>query len=213
MRTSTSVSSGLARSGLSSTDWSLICASAAPLGSGSSPRESDHCVSSRVTSSKPVTVGEFYYNTKHYGAARYYYDQVVKDHPQSRFADLARARIDEVKHGGDTAGVAWAPLQAAFYARLFRRWAADDPLWQTLADRNLYVPAVGGGTTVLGSPSTRAQRYWLNQQSGAQIRTTLAAQVEWLRAADRAAAQDWVGQVAERAHKDAKRQLEEYYRR
>lgn len=43
------------------------------------------------------STGEFYYNTKHYGAARYYYDQVVKDHPQSRFADLARARIDQVK--------------------------------------------------------------------------------------------------------------------
>jgi hypothetical protein len=106
---------------------------------------------------------------------------------------------------------------AAQYDRTFlSRFGGErsaDPVWRTLAERNLYVPAVGGGTTVLGSPSTRAQRYWLNQQSGAQIRTTLAAQVEWLRAADKAAAQDWVGQVAERAHKDAKRQLEEYYRR
>jgi hypothetical protein len=35
----------------------------------------------------------------------------------------------EVKHSTDTGGIAWAPLQAAFYARLIQRWTADDELW------------------------------------------------------------------------------------
>jgi outer membrane protein assembly factor BamD (BamD/ComL family) len=43
------------------------------------------------------SLGEFYHTTRHYYAARYYYNEVVKQYPQSRFADLAKARIEEVK--------------------------------------------------------------------------------------------------------------------
>ena len=32
----------------------------------------------------------------------------------------------EVKHSRDTTGITWAPLQVAYYARLFRRWATED---------------------------------------------------------------------------------------
>jgi outer membrane protein assembly factor BamD (BamD/ComL family) len=42
-------------------------------------------------------MGEFYYGTRHYAAARYYYNAVVKDYPQSRFADLAKTRVEQVK--------------------------------------------------------------------------------------------------------------------
>ena len=43
------------------------------------------------------SLGEFYYGTRHYAAARYYYQEVVKEYPQSRFADLAKARVEQVK--------------------------------------------------------------------------------------------------------------------
>jgi outer membrane protein assembly factor BamD (BamD/ComL family) len=42
-------------------------------------------------------LGEFYDTTHHYYAARFYYKEVVKQYPQSRFADLAKARIEKIK--------------------------------------------------------------------------------------------------------------------
>jgi outer membrane protein assembly factor BamD (BamD/ComL family) len=43
------------------------------------------------------SLGEFYHTTRHYTAAKYYYNEVVKQYPQSKFADLAKNRIEEVK--------------------------------------------------------------------------------------------------------------------
>jgi hypothetical protein len=110
---------------------------------------------------------------------------------------------------GEPAVVGRAPIVGRFWSE-----RTDDPVWQGLARRNLYVPAVGGGTKVDGRPSTRAERYYLNQQAGAQIRRVLVERQQWWqREADQAAAQKWLGKVADQAHEDAKRQLEEYYRR
>ena len=42
-------------------------------------------------------MGEFYYKTKHYRAAGYYYESVVKEFPETKFAELARERLVETK--------------------------------------------------------------------------------------------------------------------
>jgi len=42
-------------------------------------------------------LGEFYDKTFHYGAAQYYYNAVLEKHPESRFADLAKSRIELIK--------------------------------------------------------------------------------------------------------------------
>lgn len=39
--------------------------------------------------------------------------------------DAGRVLIVEIKPGSATSGITWAPIQATFYARLFRRWAAE----------------------------------------------------------------------------------------
>jgi outer membrane protein assembly factor BamD (BamD/ComL family) len=41
--------------------------------------------------------GEYYCNTKYYRAAGYYYRTVVKDFPDTPYADMARKRLDEIK--------------------------------------------------------------------------------------------------------------------
>ncbi len=53
--------------------------------------------------------GEYYYQGKFYRAAREYYGAVVKDYPDSRFAQLARDRITELKDQPDQPknGVEW----------------------------------------------------------------------------------------------------------
>lgn len=46
---------------------------------------------------RDYSLGQFYQNSRHYYAARYYYTEVVKQYPQSRFADLAKAEMDKIK--------------------------------------------------------------------------------------------------------------------
>jgi outer membrane protein assembly factor BamD (BamD/ComL family) len=41
--------------------------------------------------------GEYYYNTKYYRAAGYYYRAVLKDYPDSAYAELAQNRLEETK--------------------------------------------------------------------------------------------------------------------
>ncbi len=48
-------------------------------------------------SERDYALGHFYENSRHYYAARYYYNEVVKQYPQSKFADLAKARIEGIK--------------------------------------------------------------------------------------------------------------------
>jgi outer membrane protein assembly factor BamD (BamD/ComL family) len=40
---------------------------------------------------------QYYDNKKYYGAARYYYREVIKAHPQTKFAEMAQARLEEIK--------------------------------------------------------------------------------------------------------------------
>ncbi|NLX97126.1 MAG: outer membrane protein assembly factor BamD [Rhodopirellula sp.] len=42
-------------------------------------------------------IAEYYDKKKYYGAARFYYDAIIKDYPQTRFAQMARARLAEIK--------------------------------------------------------------------------------------------------------------------
>ncbi len=42
-------------------------------------------------------IGEYYDNKKCYGAARLYYRAIVEDYPQTRVAEKARARLEEIK--------------------------------------------------------------------------------------------------------------------
>lgn len=42
-------------------------------------------------------MGQYYDKRGYYGAARYYYQSVIKSHPQTHFAQLARSRLDEIK--------------------------------------------------------------------------------------------------------------------
>ena len=46
---------------------------------------------------RDYSLGQFYQNSRHYYAARYYYTEVVKQYPQSRFADLAKSEMDKIK--------------------------------------------------------------------------------------------------------------------
>ncbi len=46
---------------------------------------------------RDYALGEFYNTTHHYAASKFYYSEVVKQYPQTKFADLAKTRIDEVK--------------------------------------------------------------------------------------------------------------------
>jgi outer membrane protein assembly factor BamD (BamD/ComL family) len=41
--------------------------------------------------------GEYYYNRKYYRAARYYYASLLKTYPDSHFAEMAQARLEETK--------------------------------------------------------------------------------------------------------------------
>jgi len=43
-------------------------------------------------------IAHYYDKTKHYGAARYYYRLIMHDHPRSRYAERAQARLEEI-HG------------------------------------------------------------------------------------------------------------------
>lgn len=40
-------------------------------------------------------LAEYYAGTRHYGAARYYYQRVLKDYPDSRFAEVSQQRMTE----------------------------------------------------------------------------------------------------------------------
>jgi outer membrane protein assembly factor BamD (BamD/ComL family) len=42
--------------------------------------------------------GEYYYNRKYYRAARVYYTNVLKTFPDTNFAEMAQARLDETKN-------------------------------------------------------------------------------------------------------------------
>jgi len=42
-------------------------------------------------------LGQYYDRRRYYGAARYYYQAVVKNHPQTQFARMAQARFEEIK--------------------------------------------------------------------------------------------------------------------
>ncbi|HLA83767.1 MAG TPA: tetratricopeptide repeat protein [Thermoguttaceae bacterium] len=42
-------------------------------------------------------LAKFHEGKKQYGAARYYYNQIIKDHPQMEIAKAAQTRIDEIK--------------------------------------------------------------------------------------------------------------------
>lgn len=41
--------------------------------------------------------GEYYYRRHYYRAARYHYSSLLKDYPDTNFADMAQARLDETK--------------------------------------------------------------------------------------------------------------------
>ena len=72
---------------------------------------------------RDYSLGEFYYNSRHYYAAKYYYNEVVKQYPQSRFADLAKSRIDEVKDKPPD-----PKNEVEWIAGLFRREPAQPPV-------------------------------------------------------------------------------------
>lgn len=42
-------------------------------------------------------MGEFYYTTKHYRAASFYYQGIVDTYPNSKFAEMSRERLESVK--------------------------------------------------------------------------------------------------------------------
>lgn len=43
------------------------------------------------------TIAQFYDNKKLYGAARFYYQEVIKNHPQTKFSVMAQTRLEEIK--------------------------------------------------------------------------------------------------------------------
>ena len=42
-------------------------------------------------------MGEFYYRTKYYRAAGYYYENILKDFGETEFAGMARERLNDIK--------------------------------------------------------------------------------------------------------------------
>lgn len=43
-------------------------------------------------------MAEYYHKNKYYRAARQYYENIIKEYPQSKFADLAQKRMDETEN-------------------------------------------------------------------------------------------------------------------
>jgi len=93
------------------------------------------------------SLGEFYYGTQHYTAARYYYGEVVKQYPHSRFADLARNRIDEVKDKPPD-----PKDEIELLANLFRRTPTPAPQ----APDGSPTAAPQGQPAIAGAPSGQA---------------------------------------------------------
>jgi len=46
-------------------------------------------------------LGEYYAGTRHFGAARFYYNRVQKEYPDTRFSELAQQRIEQYKDRAD----------------------------------------------------------------------------------------------------------------
>jgi hypothetical protein len=89
----------------------------------------------------------------------------------------------------------------------------DDPVWRLLSERQLYVPTIGGTTTLREADSwkkRRAQRdelYELNRISGPIIRQQIEANLGTLRTEPRDQAQKRLKKIADYAHAVAKRQV------
>ncbi|MHB1036161.1 MAG: tetratricopeptide repeat protein [Pirellulales bacterium] len=49
------------------------------------------------TAKRDWDMAEYYSKTQHFGAARYYYQVVIKEHPGTSFAQQAAQRLDEIK--------------------------------------------------------------------------------------------------------------------
>lgn len=65
-------------------------------------------------------IAEWYARTKHYGGARYYYNVVLEDHPDSPYAALAKERIEKIKGLPDN-----PPQRFKWLVRIFR-WNRQD---------------------------------------------------------------------------------------
>jgi outer membrane protein assembly factor BamD (BamD/ComL family) len=63
---------------------------------------------------------EYYARTRHYGGARYYYNVILQDHPDSPFAEMARQRLEQYKNLPDN-----PPQRFKWLVRIFR-WNRDD---------------------------------------------------------------------------------------
>jgi DNA repair protein RadC len=99
------------------------------------------------------------------------------------------------------------PLSRFYSAR------TDDPLWDVLARRGLFIPGWSANSTlpIPNDPRTRhradrQQLYDLNAITGPEIRARLQSNLDWLARADHAAAQRYINRITEVEHRKAKAQ-------
>lgn len=64
---------------------------------------------------------EYYARTKHYGGARYYYNQVIESYPDTHYAELSRQRIEQYKGRPDN-----PPNRFKWLVQLFRMGRDDN---------------------------------------------------------------------------------------
>ena len=65
---------------------------------------------------RDLAMAQYYDNHKYYGAARRYYNSVIENYSQTRPAEVARKRLEEIKGEPDV-----PPQRFAWLTRLFER--------------------------------------------------------------------------------------------
>lgn len=63
-------------------------------------READRAIRTQLAQ-RDYEMGEYYAGTRHYRAARHYYNRVIKDYPETRFAQAAEHRLEQYKDRPD----------------------------------------------------------------------------------------------------------------
>ena len=70
---------------------------------------------------RDIKLAQYWDNGKHYGAARIYYAKVLKDYPQTPFADEAKTRLAAIQGEPNN-----PPNRLAFITDLFEKKDPDD---------------------------------------------------------------------------------------
>jgi len=97
-------------------------------------------------------MAEYFDNTKHFGAARYYYAQVVKKYPETELASQARDRMSKIVSEPEDPPTRMAWLVALFPESKERSRVARIPELQRGATRLAEAPANAATTTGNAAP-------------------------------------------------------------